>query len=163
MATEPHTKHCLVLEEDRGIREHIGAILEEAGWASALAAGLDEALELVVRRSPDLVISDIDVQPLVELQLARQRLHAVAVRPFALLAMGIRRRVDIIEALGAFDFVCHPFESRHLRELIARAPSVQNYAREFVRSPAKEVERMAVIRDVMDRKRESDRHRRMPH
>ena len=68
--------HLLLVDDDPGIRLALQAYLEDAGFSITLARNAIEALELLEKHQPDLVISDI-MMPQVDGYRFLQRLRAL--------------------------------------------------------------------------------------
>ncbi len=68
--------HLLLVDDDPGIRLALQAYLEDAGFSITLARNAIEALDLLEKHQPDLVISDI-MMPQVDGYRFLQRLRAL--------------------------------------------------------------------------------------
>ena len=53
--------HVLVVDDDDCFREHIGLVLERAGYAVSLAADADEAIDVARRERPDTLLLDVNM------------------------------------------------------------------------------------------------------
>ncbi len=122
--------HLLVVDDDPEIRSLVGRLLEAEGYETERAATGQEAMQLVARRRPDLVILDVMLagENGFELLSAIRRVSDVPV----ILLTGRDSESDRVLGLrlGADDYVAKPFSSA---ELAARVASV---LRRFERNQA---------------------------
>ena len=79
--TEPHNRFSiLIADDDRGIREALGEVLQERGFDTVLAKDGGEAIEIVQVQMVHLVLFDMHMPRLTGLEalnLLRQTLHKV--------------------------------------------------------------------------------------
>ncbi|MCC6143500.1 MAG: response regulator [Candidatus Hydrogenedentes bacterium] len=54
-------KRALIVDDEEGVRYFVRAIMEQEGWATEEAEHGDEALDLVERQQPDLIILDLNM------------------------------------------------------------------------------------------------------
>jgi CheY-like chemotaxis protein len=59
--TQAAPKRILVVDDDRGVRESLLAVLKEEGYRVLAAAGGVQALSLAASASPDLVLLDLNM------------------------------------------------------------------------------------------------------
>ena len=115
--------HVLVVDDDRGIRELVGAYLEKQGLRVTLAANGREMRNALMHATPDLVLLDIMMPGEDGLTLCRE-LRAGKHRAIPIVMLTARDdetdRVVGLE-LGADDYVPKPFA---VRELLARIRAV---------------------------------------
>lgn len=110
----------LVVERDPNVRELEGYFLERAGFSVEFAARGEEALEMVRRLRPDLVITEVLVPGLDGLAVCRAikedpELRATAVLVFSILAVAARAK----EA-GADEFLLKPLAEQSLVETVKK-------------------------------------------
>ena len=117
------TDHVLVVDDDRGIRELVGAYLEKQGLRVTLAANGREMRNALMHATPDLILLDIMMPGEDGLTLCRE-LRAGKHRAVPIVMLTARDdetdRVVGLE-LGADDYVPKPFA---VRELLARIRAV---------------------------------------
>ena len=115
--------HVLVVDDDRGIRELVGAYLEKQGLRVTLAANGREMRNALMHATPDLILLDIMMPGEDGLTLCRE-LRAGKHRAIPIVMLTARDdetdRVVGLE-LGADDYVPKPFA---VRELLARIRAV---------------------------------------
>jgi two-component system OmpR family response regulator len=115
--------HILVVDDDRGIRELVGAYLEKQGLRVTLAANGREMRNALMHATPDLILLDIMMPGEDGLTLCRE-LRAGKHRAVPIVMLTARDdetdRVVGLE-LGADDYVPKPFA---VRELLARIRAV---------------------------------------
>ena len=108
----------LVVEDDCALREALCDTLMVAGYEVRPAADGATALNVLEREAVDLVVSDVQMQPMdghALLGLIRARQPNLPV--ILMTAYGsIRQAVDVMRA-GATEYLVKPFEARALVEL----------------------------------------------
>ena len=121
----------LVVDDERTLRESCASVLELEGYNVTVCGRGDEALELLRRRSFDIVMVDLYMSQvpgteLLKAALDRQRETIVIVMT------GNPSVASSIEALraGAWDYLPKPFSATHLQILIGRATHAVLVARE---------------------------------
>ncbi|MEX2253953.1 MAG: response regulator transcription factor [Acidimicrobiia bacterium] len=115
---DPSAQRVLVAEDDQGLRESLERVLRFEGYRVLLAKDGAEALEIVGREDPDLLVLDVmmpHVDGLAACRTLRQR--GVALPILMLTARHtVSDRVDGLDA-GADDYLVKPFA---VDELLAR-------------------------------------------
>jgi len=124
----------LVVDDDASVLDMLALAMEDAGHEVLTAANGLMGLRMANERSPDLVVSDVNMPGLDGFSLCRRLREAGVTIPIVLLTA---RDGEIDEALGlelgADDYVTKPFSSRVLlarigallrREELRRAPEV---------------------------------------
>ena len=110
----------LVVEDDADIRELLRYNLDQEGFAVEQAADGAEALRLIERRVPELLILDLMLPGMPGLELCRKLRSAPATAALPILILTAKgEEVDRVVGLemGADDYVVKPFSPR---ELLAR-------------------------------------------
>lgn len=119
----------LIVDDDRAVRSSIGLVLRRAGYDTESAAIPDEALEIMRRQAPELIIMDMNFSRTTNgeegLHLLRQtRILLPDVPVILLTAWGsIQLAVEGMKA-GAFDFMTKPWNNRVLLQQVATALSL---------------------------------------
>jgi two-component system response regulator FlrC len=117
--TAPAT--ILVVEDDRHLREALVSTLECAGFAVLAAAEGGEALQVLQRSSVDLVVSDVQMQPVDGCELLRRVQQRQPELPVLLMtAFGTIDQAVAAMRIGAVDYLVKPFEAAELERRIAR-------------------------------------------
>ena len=103
------TASILIVDDESGIRESLGALLRDEGYQTEAIASGEECLELLQRRSFDLVLLDVwlpKMDGLATLEQIQQREAA----PIVLMISGHGNIETAVRAtkLGAFDFIEKP-------------------------------------------------------
>ena len=119
--TEPMSKRILVVDDEPNIREVICFALERAGMTTTTARNGAEALRVVQREAPSLIVLDIGMPELDGLEVCRQLRRTSDVPVLFLSARD--EEVDRIVGLelGGDDYVTKPFSPR---ELVARVKAI---------------------------------------
>ncbi len=164
----------LLVDDDPGVTEHVGAFLERTGYAVGYAADGRAALERLEREPVDLVILDVLMPVLDGREVLRRLRRAGNWTPVILLTRvgsPTERAVALDE--GADDYLGKPFEpyelvarirrdppARASRDALAgrRAPSACRQPRARPAGPTRDVERPGSRAD-----RESGVRPRIPH
>ncbi|HSC69764.1 MAG TPA: response regulator [Candidatus Methylomirabilis sp.] len=114
----------LVVEDERDIADLVKYHLEKAGLSARVVGDGKQALDLIVRDHPDLIILDLMLPGLDGLEVCRRLRGDSATRSIPIIMLTARaEEVDRIVGLemGADDYVPKPFSPR---ELVARVKAV---------------------------------------
>ncbi len=113
--------HILLVDDDALLRRSLAFNLEQAGYGVTTAASAEDALALVARDRPDLVLLDIGLPGMDGLDALRHFQSRLGVPVIFLTAR--RRKLDEVLGLelGADDYVTKPFD---LDVLLARIKAV---------------------------------------
>jgi DNA-binding response OmpR family regulator len=114
-------KHILLVDDDALLRRSLSFNLEQAGYRVSTAANAEDALSLVRRDSPSLVLLDIGLPGMDGMEALRHFRENLNVPIIFLTAR--RRELDQVLGLelGADDYVTKPFD---LNVLLARVKAV---------------------------------------
>lgn len=121
MILPPMPRTILVVDDDPHIRQLLVFALGKAGFDTLEAADGEEAVAIIARHPPDLVILDINMPRMDGLEVCR-RVRATSAVPILFLSS----RDDEIDRvlgieLGADDYVVKPFSPR---EVVARTQAI---------------------------------------
>lgn len=108
----------LVAEDDRGVRDSLDRALRFEGYRVSTATDGAEALEAVMKHSPDVIVMDV-MMPHVDGLTACRRLRESGARTPVLMLTARHEVSDRVAGLdaGADDYLVKPFS---LEELLAR-------------------------------------------
>ena len=116
------TALVLVVDDERDIRELVMLRLEQAGYETKEAKNGEEALELIGRLRPDLVVLDVRMPDMDGYQICERIRADAAVKetPILLLSASVHEH-EVQEGLdaGANDYLPKPFKPQELRERAA--------------------------------------------
>ncbi|MBN1259310.1 MAG: response regulator [Anaerolineae bacterium] len=125
-------RHILVVEDHQLLLEAIEDLLKVAGYEVSTAANGNDALELMRRFTPDLILSDITMPKMDGYELyetVRENPEWIRIPFIFLTARGERRDVLKGKALGAEDYIVKPFDTEELLVAIdsrlGRAQAIQ--------------------------------------
>ncbi len=124
----------LIVDDEADIRELVGGILEDEGYAPRMAEDSDSALASIAERRPALVILDIWLQgsKLDGLEVLEVIKETHPNLPVVIISGhgNIETAVSAIQ-LGAYDFIEKPFKADRLVHVVERALEISKLKREF--------------------------------
>ncbi|MCA9993784.1 MAG: response regulator transcription factor [Anaerolineales bacterium] len=102
-------KHILVVDDDKLLRRSLSLQLAQAGYRASTAAAAEDALALVQRDPPDLILLDVGLPGMDGLEALRQLQQTTDIPVIFVTAR--RRELDTILGLelGADDYITKPF------------------------------------------------------
>ena len=126
------TTHILIVDDDRAFRVATTALLQDAGYATHAASSAGEALELLMKREFDLVLSDLVMEEMNGIELLRRiKREYPAVTVIMVTGFGsIQTAVDAMR-LGAYDYVTKPANNDELLIKIERALGERTRSKEL--------------------------------
>jgi two-component system alkaline phosphatase synthesis response regulator PhoP len=114
----------MVVDDEEDILDFVKLILEEAGYAVLPVLSGHEALQLIYRERPDLILLDIMMPDLDGLELLKilKIEESTSNIPVVMLTAKVESR-DKMAALRekAVDYICKPFKPQELVERIGQA------------------------------------------
>ena len=117
------TNHAtvLVVEDDRPLQDALVSTLETAGFTVLAASDGGEALKVLNDTAVDLIVSDVQMQPVDGRELLR-RLQQRPSSPPVLLMTAYGTIDQAVAAMrdGAVDYLVKPFEAEELERRVAR-------------------------------------------
>jgi len=117
----PETHSAFVIDDDKEMRNSLGALLERSGWQVTRFSAAQAALDRLEIEKPDVVLSDVRMPGMSGLDLLDQ-LQETDAPPLVLISAhgDIPMAVDAIQK-GAYSFLEKPFEPRRLLTIIRHA------------------------------------------
>ncbi|MGE5853217.1 MAG: sigma-54-dependent transcriptional regulator [Deltaproteobacteria bacterium] len=114
--------NILVVDDDPDIREVLKDRLESLGYNVFAGASGVEALELLEKQNPQIVLMDIEMPEMGGLEALKEiRKRQIDITVVMITAHGtIERAVEAIRQ-GAYDFIPKPFEPDHIALIVQRA------------------------------------------
>jgi DNA-binding response OmpR family regulator len=118
-------KQILVVDDDALLRRSLSLQLEQAGYRTSTAASAEDALALIARERPDLVLLDIGLPGMDGLEALRQIQHNGDIPVIFVSAR--RRELDTILGLelGADHYITKPFNPdvllAHVKAVLRRS------------------------------------------
>ncbi|MCP4164380.1 MAG: response regulator transcription factor [Chloroflexi bacterium] len=102
-------QHILVVDDDTLLRRSLSLQLEQAGYSTSTAASAEDALALIQRQQPDLILLDVGLPGIDGLQALR-RIHQQMDVPI-IFVTARRREFDEVLGLelGADGYITKPF------------------------------------------------------
>lgn len=105
--------HCriLLVDDEPSLRSVLEKLLAEEGFSVSVASNGDEALEQAMRALPELVLTDLAMEPVGGIELCR-RLHELDRDLPVIVMTGLSDRELVIESLrvGAEDYLVKPLD-----------------------------------------------------
>jgi DNA-binding NtrC family response regulator len=144
-------QRVLLVDDDPGVSEVVGLLLEREGYAVESAATLKEALTRVDTRAPDVVVTDLklpDGTGLDVIAVLRGRhpgLPIVMITSYS----SMESAIAALRA-GAVDYVIKPFNNDEFLRAVARA---LNRRRQALPGGARPLAIEEYIREVVERNR----------
>jgi DNA-binding response OmpR family regulator len=114
--------HILAVDDDNEVLETVGRVLRHEAYEVSLATSAAEALTILDKRIPDLLVLDIMMPEMDGVTLCRQLRRDSRFIPLPILFLTAKGSTDdIVNGLdaGADDYVVKPFELAELRARIA--------------------------------------------
>ncbi len=109
-----------MVEDQRDLRELLATAFSLEGYAVSTAASGEEALALVQREVPDLIMLDLSLPGMSGIEtLRRIREGGRAPRVVIVTAHGTPAHVREAMALGVHEFIGKPFDLDHLLRVVA--------------------------------------------
>ena len=117
-AGKKHT--ILICDDEEGIRESFKLILDEQYHLKFATNGM-EALEILKKTSPDLMMLDIKMPKMHGMEILKQIKKLKPKLP-VIIVTGYQSVEMAQEALrnGAADYIPKPFESKHILKIVAQ-------------------------------------------
>jgi DNA-binding NtrC family response regulator len=134
LPVEPATKpsiHILVADDERTLRESCASVLGVEGYNVTVTGKGDEALDLLQRRTFDIVLLDLYMTPVPGIELLAAALNA---NPETIVIVitgkpSVETSLEVLRA-GAWDYLPKPFTGSQLQILVGRAAHAVSVARE---------------------------------
>ncbi len=114
--------HILAVDDDNEVLETVGRVLRHEAYEVSLATSAAQAMTVLEKRVPDLLILDIIMPEVDGITLCRQLRRDSRFIPLPILFLTAKGSTDdIVNGLdaGADDYVVKPFELAELRARIA--------------------------------------------
>lgn len=140
----------LVAEDDSALREALEETLSDAGFRVQVARDGAEAMVMVERSMPSLVVSDVQMGPVDGLELLKCLREQHPEIPVVLMTAhgSIAQAVQAMQR-GAIDYLAKPFEAPALIEMVERYLPRQS-ADELIAEDPKTVELVSLARRLAD-------------
>jgi CheY-like chemotaxis protein len=113
----------LIAEDERDIRELISFTLEYEGYDVIVTANGEDALEMVYKERPDLVLLDVRMPRMDGYEVCRRIVNDVTIQhiPVAFIsAKGQQSEIDEGMGAGAVDYLLKPFSRDQLLGMVVR-------------------------------------------
>ncbi|MBI1917319.1 MAG: sigma-54-dependent Fis family transcriptional regulator [Planctomycetes bacterium] len=115
-------RHVLIVDDEEAVCWALGRALGREGHKATVAASAEQALAVIERQAPDVIILDVrlpGMDGLTALNLLRERLPAVPV--IVITAFGnLDTAVKAVEG-GAFEYLTKPFDLSQALDAVSRA------------------------------------------
>ena len=146
----------LLVDDEVTIAVTLQDALEEAGHEVLLARDTDAALDLLVRESPDVVLTDIRMPGAGGMEVLRRSVELDPRRPVVLMT-GFGTIDQAVEAMrmGAANYVQKPFRNESIVQMVATLSRVRSLEREnaeLKRMVAEQALDIRMLKDVNSKK-----------
>lgn len=118
------SKNIFLVEDDSEMRRITRLLLERAGYRIEEAGAAEEALTEIQKKSPDLLLSDIELPGMSGIQLCETLRNDPRTAGLPIILLTVRRSdMDKVKGLrtGADDYITKPFVPQ---ELLARVEAL---------------------------------------
>ena len=130
-AMESKTGTILVVDDDQDIQEVLKDRLESLGYGVLAASNGREALELLEKQSPQMLLLDIEMPLMNGLEVLREIRRRESDIPVVMVtAYGTIERAVQAMREGAYDFITKPFEPDHISLVVEKALERERLRRE---------------------------------
>jgi CheY-like chemotaxis protein len=116
----------LIVDDEQPIRTVIRMLMSDAGYETVEAIDGSEALTLIDRARPDLIISDVMMPVLDGLELSRQLRAQDKTRAIPIILMTAARK-RILEESNANAIILKPFDLTDLEEMVGRLLKARSF------------------------------------
>lgn len=125
------TIQILIVDDEHTLRESCASLLESEGYSVTVCGRGEDALEMVQRRTFDIMLLDLYMSGVSGMELLQAALQAHP-QTLAVVMTGNPSVESSVAALraGAWDYIPKPFSATHLQVLIGRAGHAVAVARE---------------------------------
>jgi DNA-binding NtrC family response regulator len=128
---ESKTGTILVVDDDQDIQEVLKDRLESLGYSVLAASNGREALELLEKQSPQMLLLDIEMPLMNGLEVLREIRRRESDIPVVMVtAYGTIERAVQAMREGAYDFITKPFEPDHISLVVEKALERERLRRE---------------------------------
>lgn len=140
----------LVVEDDAALREALQETLEDAGYHVSVARDGAEAMVMIERVRPSLVVTDVQMSPVDGLELLQFMREQHAEVPVLLMTAygSIQQAVQAMQR-GAIDYLAKPFEGPKLIDMVARYLP-RSAADDLIASDPKTIKLVSLARRLAD-------------
>jgi two-component system phosphate regulon response regulator PhoB len=109
----------LVVDDEEPIRELLASLLEDSGYRVTVAAHGGEALTVVDREAPDLIVADVMMPVISGVELCQRLKQASETKHIPIILMSAAG-TKAADAAGADAFIAKPFDIDEMEALISR-------------------------------------------
>ena len=115
-------KNILIVDDEKGVREFVSAVLKQEGYHTVTAQTGKEAVEKLKEGYFDVAFVDIMMPDITGVQVL-QSIKKNSSETVVVMMTGFASVETAIESLksGAFDYITKPFELDYLRETVKKA------------------------------------------
>lgn len=110
----------LIIDDDKSTTESIGTYLEELGYSVMTASGVVDALEIIKKYNPDLIICDVSMPKLGGVELS-YILKGMNFKNPLIFISGKESGDKIIDELDFYAYVEKPIDIFELSEYVEKA------------------------------------------
>ena len=112
-------RRVLIIEKDNDIRQVISYLLAEAGYQTLRTASDKEALKIIKKEKPDVIILDV-VNPHHDADLCRAIKDSKDINHIPLIVLSTHSKIEIMKEICADEVIPKPFDILNFIEIIER-------------------------------------------
>ena len=142
LSNSDQVPHILIVDDSRETLDVIDRMLSNSGYKTLLARSGEEAMDIIRKNQPDLILLDINMPDVDGFEVCRRLKSSADTRDVPVIFLTGRRETgDIVRGFhrGAVDYIQKPF---HMTELLAR---VENHLE--IRRGKEELKRLNASKD----------------
>lgn len=112
----------LVVDDEEGMREFLGILLQKEGYEVATAKSGEEAISILGKKAFDLIITDLKMSRMSGLDLLR-RIKELDPQMGVVLITAYASTDTAVDAMkgGAFDYIAKPFDVEEMKQVVRAA------------------------------------------
>lgn len=109
----------LIVDDQQGVRRLLQEVFAEEGYSVRTASGGEEALDIIAKEMPDLLLLDIKMPGMSGLEILEElRMTNAALPVLMMTAYGDLEVVEQAKKLGVKHYIIKPFDLSEVRHMV---------------------------------------------